>query len=229
MELFNASCSDVVFTVTQDEKEFLLKEDASLNVEVMPNIHEVIHNVKPFDKRKDIMFIGGFLHQPNEDAVFYFVDEIFPLVKEKIPDMTFYVVGSDPSEKLLKLNSRDVKVTGYVPDVMPYFEDCRVFISPLRYGAGMKGKIGQSMGYGLPVVTTTIGAEGIGLTQEQNALIADGRQDFAEAVVKLYTDELLWEKLSRESIALIDKNYSKEIIREKLREVFEVKRQLQEA
>ena len=93
----------------------------------------------------------------------------------------------------------------------------------------MKGKIGQSMGYGLPVVTTTIGAEGIGLTHQQNALIADGRQDFAEAIVKLYTDERLWKKLSQESIALIEKNYSKKIIRKKLNEVFEVKRQLQEA
>ena len=143
--------------------------------------------------------------------------------------MTFYVVGSDPSEKLMKLNSRDVRVTGYVPDVMPYFQDCRVFISPLRFGAGMKGKIGQSMGYGLPVVTTTIGAEGIGLVHEKNALIADDPGDFAEAIVTLYTDELLWKKLSQESIALIEQNYSKEIIREKLKEVFEAKRQLQEA
>ena len=73
------------------------------------------------------------------------------MIRERIPDVRFFVVGSDPSKELLKLDSHDVKVTGYVKDVMPFFNSCRVFVSPLRYGAGMKGKIGQSMGYGLQI------------------------------------------------------------------------------
>lgn len=209
MELFNASCSDVTFTITRDEKDILLKEDPGLKVEVVPNIHDLIGTNTPFRSRRDIMFIGGFLHQPNEDAVFYFVKEIFPMIKKRVKGVRFFVVGSDPSEALKRLASEEIIVTGYVRDVTPYFENCRVFISPLRYGAGMKGKIGQSMAYGLPVVTTTIGAEGIGLVDGENALISDDPKGFADATIRLYEDEKLWHKLSKRSMEHIEANYSK--------------------
>jgi glycosyltransferase involved in cell wall biosynthesis len=187
----------------------------------MPNIHEVIKEIPPFDARKDLMFIGGFLHQPNEDGVFFFVREIFPIIRERIPDVRFFVVGSDPSKELLKLDSHDVKVTGYVKDVIPFFNNCRVFVSPLRYGAGMKGKIGQSMGYGLPVVTTTIGAEGIGMVEGETALIADGPEDFANAVVRLYTDADLWSRMSSASLRHIEENYSREVLSKRISLLFD--------
>jgi glycosyltransferase involved in cell wall biosynthesis len=220
MELFNALSSDVTFTITEDERRILLKEDAALKVEVVPNIHEVVGTNRPFDARRDVMFIGGFLHQPNEDAVFYFVKEIFPLIKKMVKDLRLFVVGSDPSESLKKLNSEDIIVTGYVRDVAPYFENCRVFVSPLRYGAGMKGKIGQSMAYGLPVVTTTIGAEGIGLIDGENALISDDPKEFAEATIRLYEDEKLWHKLSKKSMEHIDANYSRRAFAGRIERIF---------
>lgn len=220
MELFNALSSDVTFTITEDERRILLGENAELKVEVVPNIHDVIPLSKPYKAKKDIMFIGGFLHQPNEDAVFYFVKEIFPLIKKRIKGIRFFVVGSDPSEALKNLNSEEIVVTGYVREVAPYFENCRVFVSPLRYGAGMKGKIGQSMAYGLPVVTTTIGAEGIGLTNGDNALIADDPKDFAEATVRLYSDEKLWGKLSKRSMEHIETNYSKRAFGGRIERIF---------
>jgi glycosyltransferase involved in cell wall biosynthesis len=220
LELCNASCSDVVFTVTKDEKEFLLKELPEANVAVIPNIHSVIREVKPFRERRDIMFIGSFLHHPNEDAVLFFVNEIFPLLRKKIPDMRFFVVGSDPMESILKLDSDAIKVTGYVRDVAPYFKNCRVFVAPLRFGAGMKGKIGQSMAYGLPVVTTIIGAEGIGLVQNETALIADQPEKFADSVLRLYTDEQLWDNISLNSIAHIERNYSREAVGRTISDIF---------
>jgi glycosyltransferase involved in cell wall biosynthesis len=220
VELFNASCSDITFTITEDERELLLKEIPQLRVEIMPNIHEVMKLNKPFKKRKDIMFIGGFFHQPNEDAVYYFIQEIFPIIKKKVKDMRFFVVGSDPSSAILELNSEDIIVTGYVEDVRPYFENCRVFVSPLRYGAGMKGKIGQSMAYGLPVVTTTIGAEGIGLIDNENALISDDPKGFAEATIRLYTDEKLWYKISKKSVKHIERNYSKKAFSRRIERLF---------
>ena len=190
-----------------------------MHVEVVPNIHEVVKEVKPFRERKNIMFIGSFLHQPNEDAVQFFVRDIFPFIKKRIPDMKFFVVGSDPLDSILKLDSDTIKVTGYVKDVAPFFEACRVFVAPLRYGAGMKGKIGQSMAYGLPVVTTMIGAEGIGLVNNQNALITDEPDKFADAVLRLYEDEELWNKISRDSIGHIEKNYSQETISKEMAEI----------
>lgn len=220
VELFNALCSDVTFTITENEKAILLKESPKLKIEIIPNIHDVIKLKKPFKSRKDIMFIGGFFHQPNEDAVFYFIQDIFPIIKKKIQDIRFFVVGSDPSPAVLELNSEDVIVTGYVEDVSPYFENCRVFVSPLRYGAGMKGKIGQSMAYGLPVVTTTIGAEGIGLVDGENALISDDPKEFAEATIRLYTDEKLWCRISKKSVKHIEKNYSKKAFSRRIERIF---------
>jgi glycosyltransferase involved in cell wall biosynthesis len=95
-----------------------------------------------------------------------------------------------------------------------------VFVSPLRYGSGMKGKVGESMSYGLPVVTTTVGAEGIGLTNMENALIADDPRDFADAVCRLYTDAELWNRISSKSMEHIDARFSKASIRRELSALF---------
>jgi glycosyltransferase involved in cell wall biosynthesis len=221
IELFNATSADVAFTVTPEEKEILEREIPGVRVAVVPNIHQVSIGEIPFSRRKDLMFIGGFFHQPNEDAVLYFVKEILPHIRKKLGEVRFFVVGSDPSAAILALNSPDIIVTGYVKDVSPYFNNCRVFVSPLRYGAGMKGKIGQSMSYGLPVVTTTIGAEGIGLTDGENALVADGPEAIADAVVRLYTDEALWSSISRKAAEHIETNYSKAALGKKIGELLD--------
>ncbi len=98
------------------------------------------------------------------------------------------------------LHSANIEPVGFVPDVAPYFESCRVFVAPLRFGAGMKGKVGQSISHGLPVVTTQIGAEGMDLQNEKHLLIADDPRDFADAVVRLYRDEILWQRLRRKRL-----------------------------
>ena len=219
VEMVNIACSDVVLAITDDEKRAILAEAPDAVVKILPNIHEVVNNVRPFGKRKDVMFIGGFWHKPNEDAVLFFVEEILPLIRKRLPDVKFICVGSNPSERLLALASDTISVTGYVQDVSPIFKSCRVFVSPLRYGAGMKGKIGQSMGYGLPVVTTTIGAEGIGLVNKETALIADDPEEFAEAVIEVYKDEGLWNRLSSNSIRLIEERYSERAVKETVREI----------
>jgi len=165
-------------------------------VEVLSNIHHIFPVSKGFSERRDLLFIGGFIHPPNVDAVVWFTDEIFPLVQREIPEVRIYVVGDDPPPSFRAFDSDTVKVTGYVQDVTGFFSDCRVFVAPLRYGAGIKGKINQSMSYGLPVVTTTIGAEGMGLIHGENALIADDPGDFADEVIRLYRDEALWNRIS---------------------------------
>ena len=219
IELSNASSSDMTLTVTEDEKKILLKEIPDLSVSVLPNIHEVVNDVPPFSERKDLMFIGGYEHQPNEDAMVYFVEDIFPLIRKEIPGIRLFVVGSKPSERVLGLASDNVEVTGYVKYVSPYFRQSRIFVSPLRYGAGMKGKIGQSMSFGLPVVTTEVGAEGIGLKDGETALIADTVDDFSQAVIRLYNDEVLWSTISENGLSHIDKNYSKIAIRKRIADI----------
>jgi glycosyltransferase involved in cell wall biosynthesis len=162
------------------------------------------------------VFVGHYAHNPNEDAVAYFVKEIFPLIRQELPGVVFYMVGSHMTEGVQALGSQDVVAVGYVPDLTPYFEGCRVFVAPLRYGAGIKGKIAQSMGFGLPVVTTLIGVEGMGLTDGQHVLIGDSSVAFAKAVVRLYRDDRLWEEMSRTGLLHIKSNFSKAVIRAKL-------------
>ena len=106
------------------------------------------------------------------------------------------------------------------PTRTPYFEQARVFVAPLRYGAGMKGKIGHSMSYGLPVVTTSIGAEGMALVDGENALLADTAKEFAAAVVRLYTDKDLWERIARASSAHIAAHFSEPVVSQLLQQLF---------
>lgn len=221
-ELYLSRNSDVVLVVSDIEKEILEKEEGlSGKVSVVSNVHciESCHN--GFEQRKGIMFIGGFVHQPNEDGIIWFVRDIFPKILIKIPDLRLFIVGSYPTSAVQALGSKNVTVTGYVPDVSNYFEQSRVFICPLRYGAGVKGKVGQSLSYGLPVVTTSVGAEGIGLIHQKTAMIADDDESFTNAVIDLYGDKTMWETLSENGRMLIEETFSPEVIKEKFHLVCE--------
>jgi GT2 family glycosyltransferase len=222
MELYLARESGVTFVVTEEERKHLLLLDPDLKVEVVPNIHSVIDNeeIIPFEKRAGLMFLGGYEHTPNVDAVLYFVEEVFPLIRRELPEVEFYVVGSNVTREMEKLKRIDgVRVIGWVPEVEPYFNKVKVFVSPLRYGAGMKGKIGHAMSCGLPVVTTSIGAEGMELIDGGTALIADGAEEFARKVVKLCQSPDLWMKLSTSGIEHIKKRYTPEVVKTRLESI----------
>ena len=218
-ELYLARKSDLTFVVSPVDKQVLLKQDPSLNIEIISIIQNISEPQKSYSQREDILFIGGFDHLPNVDAVLYFVNDILPLIKKEMPDIHLYVVGSNPPKKILLLQSAEVDVIGYVKDLAPYFEKSRLFIVPVRYGSGISGKILQSMGYGLPVVTTNIGAEGVGLIDGFNALIAGDPKEFAHKVIQLYKDEELWHKISRNSLENIRNNYLYDVIKEKIQNV----------
>ena len=220
MERFNAAAADVVFAVTDQEKEQILKEVAYAKVEVIPTIHACADSVKPLRGRQDLLFVGHYAHSPNEDAVCYFVKEILPLIRQDIPGVVFYIVGSHITETVQSLASGDVFAVGYVPDLTPYLDLCRVFVAPLRYGAGIKGKIAHSMSFGLPVVTTSIGAEGMNLIDGKHILIADSAAAFARAVVRLYTDDLLWEEMSHNALSHIQTNFARAVVQKKIAKIF---------
>jgi glycosyltransferase involved in cell wall biosynthesis len=144
------------------------------------------------------MFLGGFRHPPNVDAMQYFVYATWPLVQGRLPlEARLIIVSFDPSPSIQKLANDRIIVTGYVEDLTDYFDAARVFISPLRYGAGIKGKVVQSLAYGTPAVVSPIAAEGIGLTAGREVLIAAGPVDFADQIARLYTDQELWHALQQ--------------------------------
>jgi glycosyltransferase involved in cell wall biosynthesis len=164
--------------------------------------------IPPFEGRRDILFIGGFEHTPNVDAMLWFTAEIMPRILAELPDARLHIVGSKMPDQIAALASENVITHGYVADVEPLFASCLLSVAPLRWGAGVKGKTNQSMSYGVPVVSTSVGAEGMHLVHNENVLIADEPADFAAEVVRLYRDAALWRKLSRNGRRNIEEHFS---------------------
>jgi glycosyltransferase involved in cell wall biosynthesis len=196
LELDLAKKADATITITAIEQKLLENENIN-NVFTIPNIHELNPSPKEisFEQRNGLVFIGGYMHEPNVDAVKWLITEIMPTVWSKLPDVKVHLLGSYPTSDVLNLTNKLVFVPGYVEDVSNYFYTAKIFVAPLRYGAGMKGKIGQSLEFGLPVVTTNIGAEGMNLIDGENVSIADETQDFANKIINLYENPQLWHKM----------------------------------
>jgi len=208
--------ADLVVAITQSEAELLVDYDIT-DVAVVPNVHDAANMQLPgFESRQGICFIGGYRHLPNVDAAKWLIEKIMPLVWRRLPAMNVYLLGSLPPDSVTALRSDKVHVPGYIPDVTPYFLSTRIFVAPLRFGAGMKGKIGQSFEFGLPVVTTDIGAEGMALIDRKHYLSANTAEDFAEAILELYSDGQLWSDLSKGAIEALAQ-YSPQRVKDKLK------------
>ncbi|MBF0099628.1 MAG: glycosyltransferase [Desulfobacterales bacterium] len=219
IELSNCVLSHRVLTVTDEDAVHLKKELPHMDYSVMPNIHTRIPKLEryDFDDSEGLVFIGNYNHPPNEDAVYAFIDQVFPHVLKKHPNTRLYLIGSHMKDRMKALHSDRIHVIGWVQEVEPEFARRKVFISYLRYGSGMKGKIGQAMSAGLPVVTTSMGAEGMGLEHEQTALVADEPLQFADAVCRLLEDKQLWNRLSKQGRAFIDENYGYNAVKAKIK------------
>jgi O-antigen biosynthesis protein len=194
-ELKIAHQADLTITVTTVEQQILTSQAVD-QVAVVPNVHSSYQgDIPSFSERSGILFIGSYNHPPNIDAVLWLCHEIMPLVWETDPDITVTLLGNNPNAEVLALASDRITVTGYINDVSPYFLNHKLSVSPLRYGAGMKGKIGQSLEYRLPVVSTSIGTEGMNLIPEQHILEANNTLKFAAKILDLYHDENIWHQL----------------------------------
>ena len=219
-ELKMAHLADLTITVTAKEREILQAQGVE-RVEVIPNIHSLIAEPVPeFDRREGILFIGSYNHDPNVDAVKWLCQEIMPLVWQVRPEIKVTLIGNKPTDEVLALQSDRIEVMGYVEDVSPYFLSHKLSVSPLRYGAGMKGKIGQSLEYSLPMVSTAIGTEGMNLIPEQQILEAENTLNFAQQIVRLYTDKHLWNLLSKNSQGAIS-NYSPQAVQHQIESIFQ--------
>ncbi|MCI0462512.1 MAG: glycosyltransferase, partial [Gemmataceae bacterium] len=201
--------SDCTVVVSQFEKDMLAAELPRANVYFFPYMLDVKGCAAPFGQRHGLMFLGGFNHPPNVDAVLHFLDEIFPLVRAQLPGVTFHVVGSNPPPAVRERACADVVVTGLVPDLGDYLDRVRLSVVPLRYGAGIKGKVVMTLSYGVPCVATSIAVEGMGLRDGEEVLIADNPGAVAQAVVRLYHDAELWEALSRRGLEFVEAHYSR--------------------
>jgi GT2 family glycosyltransferase/glycosyltransferase involved in cell wall biosynthesis len=199
---------DCTITPSTFERQVIAELAPAAPVRVLPFMFDFAGTSVGFAPRRDICFLGGYRHTPNVDAVRYFVREVWPLVKRAEPGIRFIVAGAHPPEEVKALAADDIVVTGRVADLRELFDAVRVFVCPLRAGAGVKGKLATAMSYGVPVVTTSVGAEGMDLRDGEQVLVADTPAAFAAACLRVWRDEALWRRLSAAGQALVAEKHS---------------------
>jgi glycosyltransferase involved in cell wall biosynthesis len=221
-ELKAYAAADTVITVTDEEAQLLQSENPQISTYVIPNIHESVSTLRcESGGTPTLIFIGVFSHEPNVDAVEYFAKEIWPIVLRSVPTARWLIVGGKPPSMVRDLASKQVQVLGYVPDTLPFLRESWVSVAPLRFGAGMKGKIGEAMAAGVPVVTTSIGTQGCDFRPEEQLLVGDTPAEFAAQVVRLLTDQTLRARLSSNGRCFVRDNYSPEVVGKALSTLFE--------
>ncbi|MFC1719019.1 glycosyltransferase family 4 protein [Candidatus Poribacteria bacterium] len=210
---------DMCVCVSVEDQEKLASICPGIKTEVIPNGVDLDY-FKPGmvdQDRVNLVFTGSMDWQPNEDAVLYFCNRILPLIRAELPEIEFYIVGSNPSERVLRLRElKGVVVTGSVEDVRPYIADASVYVVPLRIGGGTRLKILQALAMQKAVVSTSIGCEGLDLQPDDHLLVADEPQQFAAHVIRLAKDRPFRDRLGRNGGVLVQKKYSWDIIVERL-------------
>jgi GT2 family glycosyltransferase/SAM-dependent methyltransferase/glycosyltransferase involved in cell wall biosynthesis len=229
LELAMVRAADISLTVTEDERAQIEYDVPGADVRVVPNVHDVQSLVSPPEGRTGILFVGGFEHPPNVDAALHLVKDVMPEVWRELGDVRVSIVGAEAPAEVRALASPLVDVLGWVEDLQPLLDGSRLMLAPLRYGAGMKGKVTQCLAAGLPVVTTSVGAEGLlrGVdgdesSEEEALLIADAPRDLAAHAIRLYRDPDLWRRLSGSGQRLIGEICSTEVVSRQLGELLGV-------
>ncbi len=210
MELYNAQQANVVVPITEEDKNELLPLlPNKTEMVVVGNMHQYRNDnpgFKDFKLRKNLLFIGSFIHTPNIEAVKFLHDKMLPLLLKALPAIKIEIIGSYAPQEILDLDSENFRILGFVEDVSGYFNSAKLFVAPLAFGAGIKGKIGQSLEYGLPLVTTSIGAEGFNFSPNDAVMVAPihDAEVFAERIIALYTDENLWNRVSENAENILE-------------------------
>ncbi len=203
---------DHVIVVSPVEKDLLEIQAPDVPVSVFPALYaDVADQVPGFDARQHIFFLGGFDHRPNQQAVLWFAQEIWPLVQARLPGVEFHILGARPTADIKALSSvPGVKVCGHISQLDATLAKLRLGVAPLQFGAGIKGKVATTLGAGIPCICTTIAAEGMHLRDGIDVLLADTAADFADAVVQAYTNQDIWQRLSSQGRLRIEHYFSQQ-------------------
>jgi glycosyltransferase involved in cell wall biosynthesis len=213
--ILRCDCSIMVSEFEMDLLKNTFKIDASLlyylPLLLEPVSKDEIQKWLPFEERKDFIIIGNFLHEPNWNSVLYLKETIWPLIRKVVPESNLLVYGAYPSQKVLQLHEpkQGFHVMGRAENAYEVVSKARVVLAPLRFGAGIKGKLLEAMQYGTPSVTTSIGAESMFGDLPWNGFITDNSQDFASKAVFLYQDKTTWNTAQQNGIQIIEKRYLK--------------------
>jgi glycosyltransferase involved in cell wall biosynthesis len=224
-ELNVYAAAEMVLTVSQKEADLIndfLADPAKAHA--LPDMEELPRSPVPFQDRRGILFIGNYRHPPNVEAVQYLFDEIVPRLDSRLLEIhPLYVVGNAMTEDIAELGGAvaGARMVGWVPSVLPYFNQVRISIVPLTYGAGTKRKIIETLSIGTPCVSTSIGVEGLDVRHGEHALVADDPETFAASIERLLEDEELWHHLASHGRDHVVGPHGSEVVRRCLDGVIE--------
>ncbi len=216
MEVYRQA--DLVLHITETDKRRFLELCPGLKTELLPMQAEVMPAKRGYAERDGVLFLGNFDNLANCDALKWMLESIWPLVIEEEPELTLYVVGNG-APKDLEGRYPNVKSVGRVEQLAPMFAARRVFAAPIRYGTGINTKNLQAMAHGLPIVTTSIGAEGIKLENGVHALVADTPEVFVASLLRLYRNEDLWTTIASGGRRIIGDKFSREQFAGQIRKI----------
>ena len=186
-------------------------------VEVVPNAMQLPERVLPLAANKQLLMVGAYGYDPNADAAEFFITEVLPLIRQRVPDAELHLVGASPQSIPSFTRKPDgVTFVGYADDLAATYAASRVVVCPIRYGGGTRVKLVEAAGWGKPIVSTTIGAEGLGMVHGNDALIADSAEAFADACVSLLGDDALCKALARGARSLAEQAFDGKRIAEQL-------------
>jgi polysaccharide biosynthesis protein PslH len=217
---------DMILVTSERDKELLDRDVPGVRKAVIPNgVDTTFFSPQGTPPGEDVLiFTGAINYFPNADAVEYFITDVLPLIRQARPGVTFFVVGNAPPESIRRLASSSVIVTGYVDDVRPFIRRSAVYVVPMRIGGGTRLKVLEAMAMHRPIVTTSIGCEGIDAVHGESVLIADDARAFADATVRLLTDKALCQALVRRGEELVRSRYDWSVVGEQLSDAYAVVR-----
>ena len=207
IELENSEIADTVIAISTTDQTLLKTHfNTDHKVVLISNIHQHLgksNSFNGFESRKNLLFVGSFRHDPNKDAVKYLKEQIMPIVWQQLPEVEVNIIGSYVTDEIQALATEKFNLIGFVDDLNDCLNTHRLFVAPLRFGAGIKGKIGQSFEHSLPLVTSDVGAEGFNFGSQNSIMIANTAEETAQKIVELYTKQYLWEAASAASQAVL--------------------------
>ncbi len=202
---------DLIICCSEQDKQLVLNTVPNARVKVIPNGVAIEYFSPDFHpvKKHSLVYTGQIGWKPNEDALLYFADRIYPLIKQQVPDTSLFIVGADPSARIKALaeNDHSVTVTGFVPDVRQYIGSAHVYIAPIRIGSGTRLKILEALSMKKPVVTTGVGCEGLDVNSGKHLIISNDPEEFAGSVVKLFNSDQLCRELGENGRRLVEEHY----------------------
>jgi O-antigen biosynthesis protein len=220
-ELILIQQCDETWVVSSTEFDLLQPMYPQKTLRIISNIHAMQAAAPAWQERTDLIFVANFRHPPNLDGLSWFIEYCWPFVIAKSSAIKLNIVGTglvDTAQR--KLQKENIIFHGHVADIQSALNSARINIAPLRYGAGAKGKISQALASGLPSVGTAAAIDGMFLEDQVSAIVADTAEGFADAVLSLYEDDSLWQRLSNNGLKVAERYFSEQAARRVLLEAF---------